>query len=591
MSIQKVVIKEFPKDGRPWRVDWFGEVHLNPNISDEPQIELLISPFIGKPSDAGSTRAVNHHQQRIIRVGVGQLPLIHIGSIWENGKKLPRHLFTYTSNTFSNLVVSPNSLRLIKTSHQDDGEFLLPFKFHPFGKGVSGINGRCVTISHKNDPFHVIVPCTEIIRFYFSQTTKLARALLNGEISSSTESLYDSEKSSLHKDGTCVLHIGMRFDDEDAWVAARLAFSEIANKIARGIHGSIIKNSLNNESGAPEAYPPFYGETNLQTYGKWIQSGDKWRFLVFWINSCSAPFPYNELCCIRKNCGLKPLWDDNDRKSSGWSGRPLLTGKGPDEYSLGDDTPPDRKEPRVNLYLPENRFTHLIGKALIKPEKLRSEYKAGGQKPCFAEKQNDECSTGGLQIADSNTGGLEIKPGPISLDSSHSSEWLNLSATFPNFLHGLKALEHRGAFQVKVIPGSNKTIQSNSGPISFFPIRNQKGYLKWSYIHLKNREYRERRKAIVGRIDYAGYIFYLMESQQRESEHYTMFMVYRYDFGDLKTGIFEAILACCAQNKGKWLKDDEFPEYGREKVKHMWRSYEEFAAKINDIINRIIGGQ
>ncbi|MGL6411303.1 hypothetical protein ACSZMR_15205 [Aeromonas veronii] len=77
-------------DGKFWRVDWKGAVHPNPDITTEPLFQVVISPFFGNPSGIpGDRRAsVNQtdvEQQKVINIGIGQLPLVSTGSIWRDG--------------------------------------------------------------------------------------------------------------------------------------------------------------------------------------------------------------------------------------------------------------------------------------------------------------------------------------------------------------------------------------------------------------------------------------------------------------------------------------------------------------------------
>lgn len=73
-------IKEFPKDGRVWRVDWFGAVERNYDIPSEPYLQVVISPLRQGAADYASNSSVAHDDRRTILIGVGQLPLLSIGS-------------------------------------------------------------------------------------------------------------------------------------------------------------------------------------------------------------------------------------------------------------------------------------------------------------------------------------------------------------------------------------------------------------------------------------------------------------------------------------------------------------------------------
>lgn len=78
-------IKEFPKDGKHWRVDWFGPIQRNPDIPTESYIQVIISPFLTHPRDlpAEKLSSLTHvisDEQKFVKIGVGQLPAIWIGN-------------------------------------------------------------------------------------------------------------------------------------------------------------------------------------------------------------------------------------------------------------------------------------------------------------------------------------------------------------------------------------------------------------------------------------------------------------------------------------------------------------------------------
>lgn len=117
-------IKEFPDDGRIWRVDWFGGVERNHMIPTEPKIQLIISPLLDGITDYAASSAVNHEERRTISIGVGQLPLVTIGSLWLNRQAAGK------DKIFHNLAISPDTVRLVKSDTKVDGQPLILKRFH-----------------------------------------------------------------------------------------------------------------------------------------------------------------------------------------------------------------------------------------------------------------------------------------------------------------------------------------------------------------------------------------------------------------------------------------------------------------------------
>lgn len=76
MAITRIPrIREFPSDGRFWRIDWFGGVERNPYVPSEPAIQVLLSPLRTPSSlsdtDPASVRAINAQEQTTVLVGTG----------------------------------------------------------------------------------------------------------------------------------------------------------------------------------------------------------------------------------------------------------------------------------------------------------------------------------------------------------------------------------------------------------------------------------------------------------------------------------------------------------------------------------------
>ncbi|WAF91667.1 hypothetical protein NRZ28_05400 [Aeromonas hydrophila] len=114
MAITRIPrIREFPSDGRFWRIDWFGGVERNPYVPSEPAIQVLLSPLRTPSSlsdtDPASVRAINAQEQTTVLVGTGQLPLLRIGSLWKDG--ICQSHYAGREETFKDLLISPGTTR------------------------------------------------------------------------------------------------------------------------------------------------------------------------------------------------------------------------------------------------------------------------------------------------------------------------------------------------------------------------------------------------------------------------------------------------------------------------------------------------
>ncbi|QRO33322.1 hypothetical protein [Chromobacterium violaceum] len=372
-------IKEFPDDGRIWRVDWFGGVERNPQVPSEPKIQLIISPVVDGAADYAASNAVNHEERRSISIGVGQLPLVSIGSLWQN-----RHCLIESAGkpkVFDNLVISPETVRLVKSDALVDGQQLIRKKYHQIGAGLAA---NCLAIEWQGDPYGIVIPAAEIIRFYYATSSDLAKAIFAGDFRHDLGSIVNPDECKfVVSEKRCILKLRKEFADADAWVIGRILNSPEAFGGAGLVHDSMIKQAA---QGRPRMYPeaafPFIDSTNLRVRMKAMKTPDEknWRFIVFALEHCSGSFPFSAITCDRDNSNLRPedgKDQPDDLKEPAYpskqpSGQDVTDG----ELQSGEDTSKNIQSAVVTM--PEERFGALAGMELEKPEKEVCHYFSAG---------------------------------------------------------------------------------------------------------------------------------------------------------------------------------------------------------------------
>ncbi len=80
-----------------------------------------------------------------------------------------------------------------------------------------------MAVEQDGDPFAVMVPTAEIIRFYYAPSTRLAQALFWGEY----KDTFDAERSGVLEDGLVKVHLRRWLEDQDAWTLARYLYSPV----------------------------------------------------------------------------------------------------------------------------------------------------------------------------------------------------------------------------------------------------------------------------------------------------------------------------------------------------------------------------
>ncbi len=139
----------------------------------------------------------------------------------------------------------------------------------------------------------LIVPCTEIFRFYYRHSTRLASRILRGTLASAPHWIYDASSSWVDTDGSARIELSVTKDVIDAYTAAHFLLDPIDFKRATTI---VTKAALAQRGTLPlDVLPPFNGRWRLRARGKWLAYGYSRPFLVFALVRCNAAVPFKEL--------------------------------------------------------------------------------------------------------------------------------------------------------------------------------------------------------------------------------------------------------------------------------------------------------
>lgn len=281
-------------DSRFWRVDWFGECAYPGGARRyaQPSLRVVLSPLRCDPNDHAallSPDGTDHQHQHDVWPPVAALPLLAIGDIWHEG----RHVASpdYQIESFKGLRVTPDTLAFVKAGLALDERFLLPLGRHPWHRNHTQSYCAAVTL---DDDRRLLVPCVELIRFYFGSSSNLLQRLFTGPLRSETlwtGKRFNPENRHLH------LTLANRLSGASAADIGRIAESGFAWRAAAGIYASCQKATAQRHPAYPYTGFPFEGASDLEASGVWLPFGDEEdaTFLVYRLRSCSFPFPFHSL--------------------------------------------------------------------------------------------------------------------------------------------------------------------------------------------------------------------------------------------------------------------------------------------------------
>lgn len=461
-------------DQNAWRVDWFGDLDLPDRDSRWTQrsFRVMLSSQLGEMSpDLLGGRSVDSLRKKQIWVSVGQLALLRVGDIWRCGKLAARP--DYALETFEDLVIGPETALIVKAGiSPEKGQFLLPWSEHPWHREHTHAYCMQVTLA---DHRRILVPCWELIRFYFGSSSNLLAQLFQPDLRRDrlyTDRRFNQKTRRIH------LNLAHGISGISASDIARLALDPVAWGAARSIGASCLKASLRNEPVYPYARFPFEGNTTLVAAGKWLSYAgqDNATFIVFNLRTCTHPFPFNSLRYESFSPKKKemPVHDAGIEEKD--PAKPVMAKIEEETGSatLRDEDPGKTKMPRNRAFEAESKFPDLNDKQI-----WRSAAVSEGASNSYVLVKDD----GSLENIESTGSAVSIrKTRAIDLEATSSKGSPHELAKMPSFLkdaiRGYQKTATPGATVSLIFPSSSKSpvfnvphiIDGNGeiNPVSFF---------------------------------------------------------------------------------------------------------------------------
>lgn len=271
-----------------FRIVWFGNI-VRGKTADG--ITVVFAP--SKVSPSTGEEACDLSKRISIVLPVAYLRKFRIGDIWEDARWTGRR-DTQTRETFR-LDISKSSSTVMPVGVPLNGDrninlqYLLPFS--DFEGHRDHTHAQCVRIALA-DSSTLVVPCMELVRFYFGASGSFLKRLFSGAFA--LDRLYSDARIN-KKNRTASIELATDLSGVAATTVARIAFCEQARSAARWIVNSSVATAANRLIYYPKTTFPFFGTTDLTAYGRWISHGDSRIFLAEQLSRCTHPFPFDTL--------------------------------------------------------------------------------------------------------------------------------------------------------------------------------------------------------------------------------------------------------------------------------------------------------
>lgn len=484
------------------------------------------------------------------------------------------------SGTFKNLTISPETVRLVRADQTEGNIPLIPSNYYKL-ESSSALRSFCLAVQWENDPYGIIIPVMEVIRFYYARSTDLSLAVFNGEFPSDPDSLLNAEKSGLdidNKDGKEMKIFKFfprrHLSDYDGYTVGRILYSDVANRNALRISGSIRKHKMNEDLGLPESEFPFIGTTTLKVHRKRIL-GRTWRNLVLTIDWCSGPFPFDHLSVEWKRGGhATGEYEESDPLTLSRAGRQVSPPKDSD-MTIRSDQDTTIQAGFVQYALPTGQFGAVDEKSIIKVESEDAEEPSGRKDVRLAGRNFSPQSYG-------------TAPGSYAESSSARIDFVEDKNLGPNaavpvslqmFIDARHIINKTDGFQA-----SFRVIGTPAPPrgiASFFPHSSQS---HWEYLRFRAKH---KRRAIIVEVEFKNCHFCVVEIERRDTENYKAYLFYSPNYARLEGEAMQLVLEYLVKNEGR-LKEENFnPGIQWDFLIHTWVDAEECGEKIINKIEKI----
>jgi hypothetical protein len=570
-----IQIKEFPNDGRVWRIDWFGAVRKNDNVPTEPTIDVYLRPVSVTDKTSIADFGWLNKERICCTIGVGQLPVLTIGSLWKNGKLLDYQVIV--PSNLPNVNIAEDSVRLIEAAHKDQTGYIINKAAFDIGGFKNGLSARCLAIESDGDPYSIIIPVAEVIRFYYAISTNLAKIAFLGSYETNFDQIIGERCGFDSKTKILIIHLRQWLYDNEGWVLGRILRDKNAQQGFFQIHRSLVKQSVGKyHQPMPETNFPFQGKTDWAARCLSFTSGGKVRTLILELLRCTAPFPFSNLVVIRDNDGRQASPETDLPESNK---RPYLRNQGlksGTSKKLHSIEEPVQNMKRMVIDYVKERFGDLWNKELIKPEKEFCNYRKTDLLFLPPSESTTALGTGDGTSGQSKTAPISIsinvgKETGIAQKLRPHSRSEALPATFENMMAAVRYLSEN--YQ-------DKGVTAKVWPTLYMPLTSNRSS-QWSYLDTSattTNLVKTPRRVLIAELNIDNMLFWLVEFEQRESESLTAAMIY--GASSMKAEEIKKILHLLARSKGIW---KNIPPHGRfhiRPMKHSWPSIEEYASSI-----------
>lgn len=302
--------KLFPNDNHNWRITWVGR-RLHQRSGRQPEVTIYISKLFPVKNKKEIKPLVSKnlsgwHTEFSARIGYQSL--LYIGSVWRNGKNVSNE-FKY--DEFKESVDTSKATSISFNQTDQSGHKILPS--YPLGKeAYRNIHGSTlIAIPLKGDPYGLLIPASEIIRFYYLISSSMSQAVYHGVFEKLTDGEVEFDPKEKHVEFT----LSNGVSDRNSPIIARYHSSPYMRQRVDEIHKWVQLNSAEkSEVTSSFTFFPFSDKSKLTFQGIKFESGNQKRILCTSLLKCTGPMGFRTAISRKKEAKPKTYGEDDEQQ-------------------------------------------------------------------------------------------------------------------------------------------------------------------------------------------------------------------------------------------------------------------------------------
>lgn len=555
---------DWPQDGGIWEVYWFGSVRPGTVPS-----ELTLDVALRRVTERG----VADGEFRVVPTGIGQLPALHVGQRWQDGRLIGRsapHRFDRVVTLDAEHWRVVDAGVMVPSSIDGTRNFLIPafeYKLPP-----RTMPSRCLAVAVDGVADALIIPCLEVARAWYFRSTDLVLRLTSGPYPEARRQLYNDAYPALAADGAPQVVLRTGLSQSDAHTVAMLLHHVSAQRGATRIMDSVASASATGRDAFIEALPPAVGTRRVKARGRRFRSQGEERFLVTQLEE----IPYPEIAA-------RLAWDlDNTNQSEVGDAEVTRTAwpkkrfpvDATSRYELRHAQEPQVESAPVHEggHLP--RLSGLPELERLPPKKKSTQ--SGSIRPISDPPHGEELSTGAGESGSDGPGQLQVQDAGDPSSSGDAREVF--PAGFESMLQLVAEIDARDGLGCRVVAGSNRTSGPPDAPRSLFPDPDSKRRSQWQWVEGRRRQF------LAAELRTAEGVAYAIEIERRgtgvggrlKPESFALGVLAAAQGRCFTLDDFDVVMKACIDEQGVWRKtigDD----IRVARLRHAYASRESFA--------------